>query len=111
MNKTLKAVAVAFALFLLLACAGCKKAPAASPENPLIGQWRDTYGLTEYEFFDDTNLKLTAIGIASFQGTYSIEEDQMTISYSVLGKEEVKTYDFRIEKDRFFLDKTEFERQ
>ena len=80
--------------------------------DPLQGQWKDTYGLTEYSFLDDQNLILTTYGFVDFPGTYVLNENgTIEIRYSVLGKEQINTYHFSFNGDRFFLDKNEFVRE
>lgn len=112
MKRIIRGAALLLAVFVIIGTlAGCKKPTAPSEENPLLGVWKDTYDLTEYEFIDDTRLKLVTIGIASFNGTYLLEGDRMTITLSMLGSEEENTYDFRMEGDHFFLNDTEFIRK
>lgn len=94
--------------FVLLAAAGCARPPQADSQDPLAGRWQDVYGLTEYEFFGKQQLKLKAIGMASFDGSYSIDGDQMTVTLSILGQPDTHRYTFRMEGDRFFLNQTEF---
>ena len=98
------------AMCLLLA--GCRTAaPQPDPQNPLQGQWRDTYGLTQYTFLDEKNLVLTALGMAEFSGTYQINPDHsIQISYSVLGIPQSHTYALSLSENRMFLDKNEFVR-
>lgn len=85
MKRFIKGMALLLAIFFLAGClTGCKKPASPSEENPLLGVWKDTYDLTQYEFIDDKNLKLVTIGIAAFDGTYSIDGDKMTIRLSML---------------------------
>ena len=106
-----KAALLLVVIVILSGLTGCKEHASPTPENPLLGVWKDTYDLTEYEFLDDTNLKLITIGNASFDGTYEIHDGQMTIRISMLGTIEEKTYEYRFEGDRFFLNETEFVRK
>ena len=99
-----------FALRFLFA--SCSATLEPNSENPLQGQWKDTYGLTEYSFLDDQNLILTTYGFVDFPGTYVLNENgTIEIRYSVLGKEQINTYHFSFNGDRFFLDKNEFVRE
>lgn len=100
------------AAFLFLFAAGCALKIEPDPQNPLQGQWKDTYGLTQYSFLDDHNLVLTAYGFADFPGTYTLNSDgTIQIRYSLLGKERVNTYSFSFSGNQFFLDKNEFVRK
>lgn len=109
--KLLQKLSIYGLAFVLLVVAGCAKPAQADPQNPLAGSWEDVYGLTSYEFLEDQHLKLRAMGVASFGGSYSIEEDQMTVTLSILGQNETHTYAFRMEDNRFFLNQTEFVRK
>lgn len=102
---------ILFAVFLFV-LSGCSSKVEPDPQNPLQGQWKDTYGLTQYSFLDDRNLILTAYGFADFTGTYTLNEnDTIQIRYSILGKERTNTYTFTFSDDRFFLDQNEFVRE
>lgn len=112
MKRIIRGTALLLAVFVIMGCfTGCKKPIVPSEENPLLGVWKDTYDLTQYEFIDDEHLKLVTIGIASFDGTYVIDEEKMTIRLSMFGKTEEKIYNYRFEGDRFFLNDTEFVRK
>jgi hypothetical protein len=65
------------AIFLL--CAGCNTAPPSEPGS-IVGVWKDTYGLTEYRFNSDGTMKIEALNLGSFKGTYSIEGSKITIA-------------------------------
>lgn len=110
--RVLKSTALLLVIVILAGCLfGCRKPTPPSEDNPLLGVWKDTYDLTEYEFLNEHQLRLTTIGIASFDGTYEINDGQMTISLSMFGTEEKKTYQYRFEEDCFFLNDTEFVRK
>ena len=108
-KKLLAGILLSVSLFLF---AGCSATLEPNSENPLQGQGKDTYGLTEYSFLDDQNLILTTYGFVDFPGTYVLNENgTIEIRYSVLGKEQINTYHFSFNGDRFFLDKNEFVRE
>lgn len=91
-QKLLAGILLSVSLFLF---AGCSATLEPNSENPLQGQWKDTYGLTEYSFLDDQNLILTTYGFVDFPGTYVLNENgTIEIRYSVLGKEQINTYHF-----------------
>ena len=108
-KKLLAGILLSVSLFLFASCSATLE---PNSENPLQGQWKDTYGLTEYSFLDDQNLILTTYGFVDFPGTYVLNENgTIEIRYSVLGKEQINTYHFSFNGDRFFLDKNEFVRE
>ncbi|OCN01048.1 hypothetical protein A7X67_01690 [Clostridium sp. W14A] len=93
-----------------LTLAGCKPAPPSEPDN-LTGRWKDSYGLTEYRFNSDGTMKIEALNLGSFQGTYSVEGSQITIQYKVVIKTVKETYDFRVDGNTLYLDDREFTRK
>ena len=108
-KKLLAGILLSVSLFLFASCSATLE---PNSENPLQGQWKDTYGLTEDSFLDDQNLILTTYGFVDFPGTYVLNENgTIEIRYSVLGKEQINTYHFSFNGDRFFLDKNEFVRE
>lgn len=102
---------VSLIVMVLFTLSGCGKTRQPTQENPLLGKWRDTYGLTEYEFLDGENLKLIVRGVAPFGGTYEIIDGHFIVSYDILGQQDRKTYEYRYEGNRFFLDQNEFVRE
>lgn len=113
MKKAQSYLAFLLAVVLMMSfAAGCTKPPKPNEENPLLGEWKDQYGLTEYQFLENNQLKMVTIGLATFSGTYTAEGDQITISISMLGAEvEEKTYTYQIEDDKLYLDDEEFIRK
>ncbi|RGQ40153.1 hypothetical protein DWY99_08480 [[Clostridium] leptum] len=62
-KKLLAGILLSVSLFLF---AGCSATLDPNSEYPLQGQWKDTYGLTEYSFLDDQNLILTPTALLIF---------------------------------------------
>lgn len=101
---------VLLAAFLLLSLAGCKAAPAPN-HNSIIGTWKDSYGLTQYKFEQDGKMKLEALDLGSFKGTYQIDGDQITIQYRIVIKEIKDTYQLRLDGNTMYLDDKQFTRK
>ncbi len=109
-----KILALMLTLLLLLPAAGCKRAKPA-PADALVGTWRDSYGLTEYQFQPGGKMKISALKVGplkgSFDGTYTTDGDKITIRYRVLVKDIVNTYTFRVDGNTLYLDKNSFTRK
>jgi hypothetical protein len=97
-------------LLLLFPIFGCKKT-SVQPSEGLLGTWKDASGLTEYQFESGGKLKLKALNVGSFRGTYRMNGDHITIHYRVLGKDVDDTYTFRLEGNTLYLDNNEFTRR
>ncbi len=69
---------------------GCGAKPAVS--GSLVGTWKDDYGLTEYQFEDSGTMKIQALSLGSFRGTYKLNGDKITLHYRVLAKDVNDTY-------------------
>ena len=86
-KKLLAGILLSVSLFLF---AGCSATLEPNSENPLQGQWKDTYGLTEYSFLDDKNLILTTYGFVDFPGTYVLNENAQ-LKFVILSLEKNKS--------------------
>lgn len=108
-----KVLALLLTLFLLLPAFGCQ--PAKPAADVLVGTWKDSYGLTEYQFQSGGKMKISALKVGplkgTFSGTYSTDGDKITIRYRVLVKDVVDTYTFRIDGNTLYLDKNTFTRK
>jgi hypothetical protein len=102
-------LALFLALILLLA-SGCRAAPARTPDS-LIGTWKDSYGLTQYRFDEDGSMRIEALNLGNFKGTYSVNGDKITIEYKVVVKQVKNTYTFRIDGNTLYLDNNPFTRK
>lgn len=106
----MKQTVLALLAALLLLCAGCKAAPNSNSDS-INGVWKDSYGLTEYRFSSNGTMKIEALNLGSFKGTYLIQGSQIIIQYKVLVKSVKETYDFRIDGDTLYLNDQEFKRK
>lgn len=98
-----KTVAVALLLIMLVSLCAC-----SSPEKAIIGTWKNqSTGLlgvvteTSYTFKDDgTGTKSSTL---DYTFNYTITDEQLVITYSVLGVETTETYTFEIKSDKLSL--------
>ncbi len=95
----------------LFVLAGCKTVAANTAGDSIIGTWKDAYGLTEYEFEPGDKMKIEALSIGSFKGTYHIDDDKITIEYSVVVNKVKDTYTLKLDADKMYLDDKEFTRK
>lgn len=98
---------VLLAMFLLLS--GCKTV-TANASGTIAGKWKDSYGLTEYRFDTGGKVEIKALNLGSFNGTYKIDGDKITIEYRVVLKDVKDTYTFKLDGDTMYLDNNEFTR-
>ncbi|MCI1956441.1 MAG: DUF5640 domain-containing protein [Oscillospiraceae bacterium] len=108
MKKMLFALLLAAAVLLPLAA--CKPRQP-SPADSLIGTWEDNYGLTEYKFETNGRMKIRALNLGSFRGTYRVDGDRINIRYRVLVKAVNETYVLKISGNTMYLDKNQFTRK
>ena len=73
-------------------------------EDELEGRWEDEYGLSSYEF-DDGDCKIGALGM-NFDGTYEVDGDHLTITYTVMGYDTTLEYTFEVNGDTLTLTDT-----
>ena len=106
-----KHLVVLLCAVFLLVFAGCKTVPANVSSDSVIGTWKDSYGLTEYKFEPDGKMKIEALNLGSFKGSYSIANDKITIEYSVVVKKVTDTYSLKLDGNTMYLDDKEFTRK
>jgi hypothetical protein len=104
-----KWAALLLTLLLLLSSAGCGAKTAVS--GGLVGTWKDDYGLTEYRFEDGGKMKLQALSLGSFHGTYKVDGSRITLHYRVLTKDVNGTYTLKVSGNKMYLDKNRFTRK
>ena len=107
----IKHFAVLLTAFLLLSFAGCKAVSANTNSDTIIGTWKDSYGLTQYKFDQDGKMKIEALDLGSFKGTYKIKDDKITIEYRVVVKNVKDTYTIKLDGNTMYLDNKEFTRK
>ena len=76
-----------------------------SQEELLEGRWEDEYGLSSYEF-DDGDCEIGALGM-TFEGTYEVSGNSLTITYEVLGYETTLEYTFEVNGDTLTMTDTD----
>ena len=79
--------------------------PARPAADLLEGRWEDEYGLSYYEF-DDGDCEIGALGM-SFDGTYDVSGNSLTITYEVLGYDTTLEYTFAVNGDTLTLTDTD----
>jgi hypothetical protein len=104
-----KCTVLMLAAALLLALSGCGTKAVSS--DGLVGTWKDQSGLTEYRFEPNGDMKLRALSLGLFQGTYSVDGNKITLRYHVLTQEVTDTYTMKVEGDSLFLDQNKYIRR
>ena len=109
--KNLKKLAViALALIMVVSVfAACDI--KITPQQKILGAWRDSTGTMGYEFFDNGACKITYADVTipiininydgTIQGTYAISKDEagnhhVTITYTIFSKSITKDYIFSV---------------
>lgn len=105
-----KFLALLLMLLLLLPVMGCKARQGTAADS-LIGTWKDNYGLTEYKFENGGRMKIQALNLGSFKGTYRVNGDKITIQYHVLVQNVKDTYTLQVSGNTMYLDKNQFTRK
>lgn len=106
-----KSWGVLLTVLLLLSLAGCAAVPASAGGDDITGAWKDAYGLTEYQFEPDGKMKIEALNLGSFKGSYRMDGGKITIQYRVLLKDVTDTYRVRIDGNSMYLDDNCFARK
>jgi len=96
---------------ILLVLAGCKSVQTNTASDSIVGTWKDAYGLTEYKFDTDGKMKIEALNIGSFKGTYHIDNGKITMVYSVVVEKVTDVYTIKLESNTMYLDDKEFTRK
>ena len=81
--------------------------------NLLLGKWNDNANFSGYEFFDNGTMKVTYFNMAAinledviegtYTGTYSVEDDKLSISYTIYSKAITKNYTFTVDENTLTL--------
>ena len=114
--KKILVIALA-ALMVLTVFTAC----SASPEKKLIGSWRDSTGMTGYEFKEDgkcvvtfADVKVPILNVnfnGAVDGVYTVakrEDGQyyVTVTYTIYAKSVTKDYMFTVEESALTLTDT-----
>ncbi len=103
-------VAAFLAVLLLLAASGCRRLPQQTPDS-IIGTWKDVYGLTEYQFSSGGSMRIAALNLGSFKGTYQVSGNKISMRYRIVVKVVNETYSYRIDGDTLYLNDNKFTRK
>lgn len=86
---------------------------SSSDTSLLLGAWTDNANFSGYEFFDDGTMKVTYFNMAlinledviegTYNGTYSIDGEKLTISYTIYSKAITKNYSFKVDENTLTL--------
>jgi uncharacterized lipoprotein YehR (DUF1307 family) len=101
-NKIVKRI-TAFILICALVCT------LTACTTTLKGTYTSKEGLIEqsFTFEEDNKVKVSAFGI-NVEGEYQIEDDEITITYSLLGLSYDWVKSFKKDGNSIFIDGTEF---
>lgn len=114
--KKILAITLA-ALMVLTLFTAC----SASPEKKLLGSWRDSTGMTGYEFKEDgkcvvtfADVKVPILNVnfnGAVDGVYSVAKRDdglyyVTITYTIYAKSVTKDYMFTVEESALTLQDT-----
>ncbi len=114
--KKILVIALA-ALMVLTVFTAC----SASPEKKLIGSWRDSTGMTGYEFKEDgkcvvtfADVKVPILNVnfnGAVDGVYSVAKRDdglyyVTVTYTIYAKSVTKDYMFTVEESALTLTDT-----
>ncbi len=118
MKNIKKILVIALAAILVL---GTFSACGASPEKKLIGVWRDSTGVTGYEFkeegkcvvtFADVTVPIFNVNLnGDVDGVYTVQKREdgnyyVTITYTIYSKSVTKDYMFVVENSSLTLTDT-----
>lgn len=103
-------VLVLLIFVLFLSFAGCKSAKTNTPDS-IEGTWKDSYGFTEYKFEPNGKAKVKVLNLGSFNGSYKVNDDKITIKYRVVVKDVDDTFKYKVNGDTLYLDDKKFTRK
>lgn len=98
---------------------GTTLAPSADIDlaTAILGQWTDNANLSGYEFLEDGIMKVTYFNMSAlnledivdgtYRGTYTLEGDKLTISYTIYSKAVVKKYTVKVEDNNLYMTSSE----
>lgn len=99
-------------LLLLMALSSCGVVQNISyASGSLVGTWADSYGLVEYQFMGDGKMKIGALKLGAFNGTYEVNGGRITICYRVLTQDVKDIYTIKINGNTMYLDQNRYTRR
>ncbi len=75
-----------------------------SSQTGVIGKWQDESGIMEFIFEKDGSLQIKPLAGPSFTGTYTIQEDRIFLSYSILFFQSEETFSYGFSGDGTVLE-------
>ncbi|MGN1117083.1 MAG: hypothetical protein ACI4RU_00585 [Acutalibacteraceae bacterium] len=86
---------------------------SSSSASLLLGEWTDNANFSGYEFFDNGTMKVTYFNMeminlddvieGTYNGTYSVDGDRLTISYTIYSKAITKNYIYKVDENTLTL--------
>lgn len=107
----LKSWMILLAAITLMLCSACTTVRADTDRDSIVGTWSDSYGLTKYQFQTNGSMKIQALSIGTFKGTYQVAGDEITIEYRILIKDVKNTYKMKLEGNKLYLNGNEYTRK
>ena len=119
--KNLKKLAVVLLALVMVVSVFAACDIKITPEQKLLGSWRDSTGTTGYEFLENGACKITYADITipiinitydgTVDGTYSVSKDDagayhLTVIYTILSKSVTKDYTFKVDGNALTLTDT-----
>lgn len=109
MKNGVKVIALLLAaVFMVLAMAGC-----SNPKKEIVGKWMDSASMSGYEFNDDGTVKVIYVNLTipvlnvpvsgSVMGTYILEKETLTITYSLYSRTYTKVYSYEFKDSSLTL--------
>ena len=119
--KNLKRLAVVLLALVMVVSVFAACDIKITPEQKLLGAWRDSTGTMGYEFLENGACKITYADITipiinitydgTVDGTYSVSKDDagayhVTVIYTILSKSVTKDYTFKVDGNALTLTDT-----
>lgn len=86
---------------------------STSSQSLLLGAWTDNANFSGYEFFDNGTMKVTYFNMAvinledviegTYTGTYTVDGDKLSISYTIYSKAITKNYTYKVDENTLTL--------
>lgn len=119
--KNLKKLAVVLLALVMVVSVFAACDVKITPEQKLLGAWRDSTGTMGYEFLENNACKITYADVTipiinitydgTVDGTYSVTKDEsgsyhVTVIYTILSKSVTKDYIFSVDGNALTLTDT-----